>query len=566
MQGISGIHAVIEQFAGNLLAQYAMQLPAFSMAIIQRHEHEIQVLRAVGPVGEDALHSIMTSLTFPATNDQASLLPHIAFESPLTPVPTFITDWPGSSEQNPLPLALNLQTSSAQIAFCGLDPHNRATMEQGTGAATAMLILVVVSTGEPIASALPRLRQLARELRVTFAGADIARREPRETDQLALLMRYAANPIILSDATTLISMNEPASRLFDVTPAHDDQEQSEQIPIIERNLLRLREFLASVDPTVDVATGELQFEDPRTQESLVMAIAASHVPDALGEQTGTVSVLHDMTRSRELEQHRIRQQLFESEKLAATGRLAASIAHEINNPLEAIKNSLYLLVQQTASDDPNRQFLELAQRETERVSRIIRQMLGVSRPSVTFAPTNINVVVQEALQLLGPQLRQHRIVTTVQLDEHLPLVQASADQLKQVFLNLLLNAKEAMAESDRSTESGSGPGPDYSASGAQLPLERGLLVQTRIAHEGDAEFLAGKHVIVRIRDDGNGIPPELLPHVFEPFFSTKTDRHGTGLGLWVCQDIIKHHGGHILARSLVGRGTTFLVALPFISA
>ncbi len=572
MQGISGIHAVIDQFAGNLLAQYAVQLPAISMAIIQRQEREIQVLRAVGPIDEDKLYRIMMSLIFPTSDDQPSLLPHIVLESPLTRDPTFTTDWPARAEHVPSTLALHLQTSAAQVAFCGLDPHNRVVMDQGSGAAMAMLILVVVSPGAPMDSALPQLRQLARELRVTFAGADIARREPRETDQLALLMRYAANPIILSDDTTLISMNEPASRLFDVTPAHDDQEQSEQIPIIERNLRQLREFLASVDPSVDVATGELQFEDPHTQESLIMAIAASHVPDALGEQTGTVSVLHDMTRSRELEQHRIRQQLFESEKLAATGRLAASIAHEINNPLEAIKNSLYLLVQQTASDDPNRQFLELAQRETERVSRIIRQMLGVSRPSVTFAPTNINVVIQEALQLLGPQLRQHHIITTVQLDEHLPLVRASADQLKQVFLNLLLNAKEAMAESDRSTASGSGVGPDISAggsgeaSGAHPPFHRGLLVQTRIAHEGDAEFLAGKHVIVRIRDDGNGIPPELLPHVFEPFFSTKTDRHGTGLGLWVCQDIIKHHGGHILARSLVGRGTTFLVALPFISA
>src|SRR5579872_1488215 len=126
-----------------------------------------------------------------------------------------------------------------------------------------------------------------------------------------------------------------------------------------------------------------------------MAIACTHAPNADHGEDTLVSVLHDMTRARELEHHRVRQQLFESEKMAATGRLAAAIAHEINNPLEAIKNSLYLLVQQTGDDDPNRQFLQIAQRETERVSRIIRQMLGVSRPSVAFAPTQINDVFHE---------------------------------------------------------------------------------------------------------------------------------------------------------------------------
>jgi signal transduction histidine kinase len=384
-----------------------------------------------------------------------------------------------------------------------------------------------------------RLAGLADTLTAILAGAEAALRERRDTDQLTLLMRYAANPIILSAGTQIISMNEPAARLFDVAPAPDAEEQNEQVNALVRNLRRLRAFLAR-DFTEEVANGELDLEDPRTQEPVVMAIAASHVPDALGTQPGIVSVLHDMTRARELEDHRVRQQLFESEKLAATGRMAASIAHEINNPLEAIKNALYLLVQRSDPADPDYQFLELAQRETERVSRIIRQMLGVARPSVAFAPTDINEVVREALQLLVPQLDQAHIVANVTLDDHLPRVMASADQLKQVFLNLLLNAKGAM------------------------PHGGGLLVQTRIAHESDDEFLAGRHVIVRIRDDGAGIEPEILPRVFEPFFSTKPERQGTGLGLWVCQDIIQNHQGQILVRSKVGKGTTFLVALPFI--
>jgi signal transduction histidine kinase len=371
-------------------------------------------------------------------------------------------------------------------------------------------------------------------------GAEAALHDRRDSDQMALLMRYAANPIVLSDATSIIDLNAPAARLFDVTPAPDAEDQNEQITAVARNRDRLSAFLA--EPfTGESHAGELHLEEPYSHEELVMAIASSHVPEALAGTPGTVSVLHDLTRARELADHRIREQLFESEKLAATGRLAASIAHEINNPLEAIKNALYLLVARADEHDPDFRFLALAQRETERVARIVRQMLGVARPSVAAAPIDVNEVLGEALQLLEPQLRQSRATLTVNLDTALPRVRASADQLKQVFLNLLLNAKDAM------------------------PNGGGLLVQTRIAHEGDSEFLAGRHIIIRIRDDGAGIAPDILPRVFEPFFSTKSERQGTGLGLWVCQDIIHHHGGQILVRSMVGRGTTFLVALPFIS-
>jgi signal transduction histidine kinase len=243
-------------------------------------------------------------------------------------------------------------------------------------------------------------------------------------------------------------------------------------------------------------------------------------------------------RMDELEEGRIRQHLFESEKLAATGRLTASIAHEINNPLEAIKNALYLLVARSQPADPQREFLQLAQRETERVSRITRQMLGVARPSASMAPTDVNSVVQEALALVEPQLRRRQIVPHLELDTSLPPIMASADQLKQVFLNLFLNARDAM------------------------PHGGELLVQTRIAQVYDSIMLAEKYLVVRVRDDGEGIPEAIRARVFEPFFSTKGTRRGSGLGLWVCQEIIRSHGGQIYINSKVGKGTTFLVGLP----
>jgi|GEM_PF-4783011 len=401
-------------------------------------------------------------------------------------------------------------------------------------------VLLCFSSASFATEQMANATQLATLLGAVLAGASVALHQRREADQLTLLMHYAANPIILTDATTIVSMNAPALQLFDSTSVEEGEQSSEYHAAVQRNVFRLQEFLKQITAdTSSVFSGELALEDPTTQDTIIMAIACTQVPDAISGERGTVLVLHDMTRARELEQHRMREQLFESEKMAATGRLAASIAHEINNPLEAIKNSLYLLVQQSDEDDPNRQFLELAQRETERVSRIIRQMLGVSRPSIAKSAVNVNEILLDALQLLGPQLRQGKVLVHLQLDDSLPTINASADQLKQVFLNLILNAKEAMLQGG------------------------GLLIQTRLAHEGDTEFLAGRHVIVRIRDDGAGIPAEVLPRVFEPFFSTKMERHGTGLGLWVCKDIIQHHGGQIIVRSMVGKGTTFLIALPF---
>jgi two-component system NtrC family sensor kinase len=214
------------------------------------------------------------------------------------------------------------------------------------------------------------------------------------------------------------------------------------------------------------------------------------------------------------------------------------VAHEINNPLEAITNALYLVLSRTPEDDPNRRFLEIANRETGRVSGIIRQMLGFYRSKAARAPTDVNQLLDETLALVERQLRQHRVALRTDLDRNLPLVPASADQLKQVFLNLMLNAQEAMGEGGT------------------------LYVSARLSRETDPEFVSGRYVLVQVRDTGTGIPEDKLPHIFEPFYSTKGETKGTGLGLWVSLGIVQNHGGQIKVRSRPGRGTTFTVALP----
>jgi two-component system NtrC family sensor kinase len=316
-----------------------------------------------------------------------------------------------------------------------------------------------------------------------------------------------------------------------------DSHRSRRAQICITNEARFTSFVSQLrlDPAQGM-TGEIVLTDPDTREQLTMAVTSTEVRDELGAVAATVSVMQDVSRLRELERRRIEQILFDSEKLAATGRLAASIAHEINNPLEAIKNALYLLTNKIASDDPNYKFLQIATKETDRVSRILRQMLGFYRPP-KMEPTDINRLIEESESLIEKHLRQNRVKIENDLDPEVPLVIASADQLKQVLLNLMLNAQQAMPEGGT------------------------IYVSTRVSHGADPEFLMADSIHIQIRDTGKGIAEEHLPHIFEPFFSTK-DEKGTGLGLWVSQGIVQAHGGSIKLRSREGRGTVFSVALP----
>jgi PAS domain S-box-containing protein len=278
-----------------------------------------------------------------------------------------------------------------------------------------------------------------------------------------------------------------------------------------------------------------------------LAIDDSGAPirNEAGELTGIVLVFRDVTMER-----RTRAALVANEKLAVAGRLAATIAHEIHNPLDSVANLLYLL-QNRPNDEESAQFLDIAQRELQRVTQISRAMLSLYRESKAPVSVNLKVMLEDLLLLMEARFNSLGVTVSTDLPAEI-CVEGFPAELRQVFTNLISNAAEASGEGGRVTvrilPSSTAPNPLHAAHGQRL--EPGALVE--------------------ITDNGPGIPPEIRPQLFQPFVTTKGER-GTGLGLWVSQGIIRKHAGSIRLDSRTdgpNRGTTasvFLVSKPIIN-
>jgi two-component system CheB/CheR fusion protein len=237
------------------------------------------------------------------------------------------------------------------------------------------------------------------------------------------------------------------------------------------------------------------------------------------------------------ERHRAEVALRNSEKLAATGRLAATIAHEINNPMAAVTNLMYLLEQMPGLDPTAREFARIAQEELQRMAHITRQMLGFYRDTAAPVDASIPELLQNVLQLYAKRIASSGVKVETRFDK-VPQVRVFPGEIRQVFSNLILNALDA--------------------------VEKGGAIRVRVhpGHNWSGEGSPG--VRISIADNGSGIDPALRHRIFEPFFTTK-DQRGTGLGLWVCQGIVRKHGGRITVRSSkrLGRsGTCFSILLP----
>jgi two-component system NtrC family sensor kinase len=249
-----------------------------------------------------------------------------------------------------------------------------------------------------------------------------------------------------------------------------------------------------------------------------------------------VAFLEEEKRRLEDANHRLREaqeQLIQSERLATVGKLAAKVAHEVNNPLAIIKTAIRIIKGQTEGDEVMRDNFTEIEEEIARIARIVRGLLDLSRPAPAAEIVDVNRLVQGLERLLGPNLREKDIALAVSMDPTRPSVRISADQLKQVILNLVRNAADAM------------PG------GGSVSIETAR---------------HGTHVEIRVADDGCGIPEENLKRIFDPFFSTKGHEQGMGLGLSVSHGIIQAAKGTMVVDSVVDRGTTFRVSLPAVEA
>jgi two-component system NtrC family sensor kinase len=262
-------------------------------------------------------------------------------------------------------------------------------------------------------------------------------------------------------------------------------------------------------------------------------LSASLIYDENGEEAASVGFFVDLGERLAMERQlsRTQEQLLQSEKLAAMGRLTSQLAHELNNPLYGIMNTLELMKTEISPQNKRRRLLEMALSETERLTDMLRKMLSFSRPDQQErSGVDMNVILDEILLLHEKQLRENDIKIAASLADPMPAVWGSKNQLRQVFLNMISNARDAMPEGGT------------------------LTVTTNVSDS---------HVRIQVSDDGTGIRAEHLDQIFETFFTTKVDSaRGVGLGLSVCYGFIKDHGGEIQVESQWGEGTTFTILLP----
>ena len=262
------------------------------------------------------------------------------------------------------------------------------------------------------------------------------------------------------------------------------------------------------------------------------SLSAAIIYDAQGRAIASVGIFVDLRETMEMERRlrETQEQLLQSEKLAAMGRLISQIAHELNNPLYGIMNTLELLKTEVSPENKRRRVLDMALSETVRLSELLRKMLSFSRADEEEKqPVDVNTILDEILLLMATQLRENSIRIRRSFEDHLGKVYASKNQLRQIFLNMIANAREAMPEGGN------------------------LTVKT---------ISKGEWIHIELSDTGSGIREEDLDKIFDAFFTTKDSVKGVGLGLSVCYGFVKDHGGNLRVLSKVGEGTTFTIVLP----
>ena len=269
-------------------------------------------------------------------------------------------------------------------------------------------------------------------------------------------------------------------------------------------------------------------------EIFPISLYASIIYDENGKEAGSIGFFHDLRErihiQKKLEKTQL--QLIQSEKMASLGKLSAGVAHQLNNPLGGITLYTKLMLEDYDLEDNAREDLYRILKDAQRCRETVKELLEFARQTRQFMrPLSINKAIERTLFLIENQTLFHNITLQKRMTPFIPLVKADPQQLGHVFMNIIINAAQAM--------DGCGT----------------ITITTRESANKD-------RVIIDIADTGPGIPEEDLRHIFEPFFTTKEEGKGTGLGLSVVYGIIENHNGNIFARSVPGRGSTFTIEFP----
>lgn len=380
----------------------------------------------------------------------------------------------------------------------------------------------------------------------------------RESRAQAILAATVDAVLVIDERGTVETLNPAAERMFGYAAA-EVMGQNVKVLMPEHYRREHDGYLANYLRTGQkkiIGIGREVVGQRKDGTVFPMDLAVSEA--RLGEGRAFVGVVRDISERKQAEEalresHRrlekalaalqtkgeeiavMSQQLWQAAKLASVGELAASIAHELNNPLATVSLRVESLLAQTAADDPKRRLLEVVEQEVDRMADLVANLLQFSRRGHPRASSvDVGEDLVKTLELVQHHFRSRRIQVVQKIAADVPVIQADRQLLRQVFLNLLTNAGDAMPEGGTIT----------------LRTRQGFLEGGRRA------------VVIEFTDTGAGIAPEHLPKVMEPFFTTKEEAKGTGLGLAICRRAVQEHGGEIQIDSELGKGTTVRITLP----
>ena len=358
-------------------------------------------------------------------------------------------------------------------------------------------------------------------------------------------LRHAPFGVIAASREgTVLSMNPAACRLLGYAP---EDVEGEAVA----GVFRAPRGEGHVPPGACAAPEDVREVEVVTRSGDVLPIGLRLLPlESLdGALEGTLALFQDLREQKaQEEQYRRR------DRLASLGALSAGVAHEIRNPLAGIGTSAQVLKRRLGADDPRAQFLDLILEEVSRLDRIVTSLLQFARPTTpNLTRQSILPALEKALSLVHELAVRQNVALKVDRPDAVPQVHVDLDQMLQVLLNILMNALQALTK------------------GGEIevwvgPVRKRLVERSSVGRRASDRLGSRKQaplqdlVEIRIRDNGPGIPAEVLARVFDPFYTTRTQ--GTGLGLSICQSIIREHGGIISIESVVGQGTTVLIDLP----